>query len=141
VFGSWSDKIGRKPLLIGFGISGTILTIPLLTSIAGSHDLWKIFFLIIVSLVIVSGYTSINAVVKAELFPAHIRTLGVGLPYAVTVALFGGSVEYIALWFKQQGHEVWFYYYITVCILISLLVYFFMHDTKHKNKMEEQDKS
>ncbi len=133
LFGSWSDKIGRKPLLIGFGIAGTLLTIPLMTLISGSTDLWRIFFLMIVALAIVSGYTSINAVVKAELFPAHVRTLGVGLPYAITVAVFGGSAEYVALWFKQAGHEEYFYYYITACVLISLIVYLSMTDTKNKN--------
>lgn len=137
-FGSLSDKIGRKPLLIGFGVAGALLTIPLLTSIAASHELTKIFFLMVVALMIVSGYTSINAVVKAELFPAHVRTLGVGLPYAITVAVFGGSAEYVALWFKQAGHEEYFYYYITSCIFISLVVYLFMTDTKHKNKMEQE---
>jgi MHS family alpha-ketoglutarate permease-like MFS transporter len=137
VFGSLSDKIGRKPLLIGFGVAGTLLTIPLLTSISASVGLARIFFLMIVSLVIVSGYTSINAVVKAELFPARVRTLGVGLPYAITVAVFGGSAEYIALWFKQSGHESYFYYYVSGCILLSLLVYVFMTDTKHASKMNE----
>jgi len=90
----------------------------------------------IISLIIVSGYTSINAIVKAELFPASIRTLGVGLPYAITVAIFGGSAEYVALWFKQMGNESYFYYYISGSIFLSLIVYLLMDDTKHKNKME-----
>lgn len=52
----------------------------------------------VAALTVVSGYTSINAVVKAGLFPAEIRALGVGLPYAITVSIFGGTAEYIALW-------------------------------------------
>jgi MHS family alpha-ketoglutarate permease-like MFS transporter len=68
--------------------------------------------------------------VKAELFPAEIRALGVGLPYALTVAIFGGTAEYIALLFKDWGHESWYYWYITACISISLLVYIIMKETK-----------
>ena len=92
------------------------------------------------ALVIVSGYTSINAVVKAELFPAEVRALGVGLPYAVTVALFGGSAEYIALWLKEQGHESLFYWYITACIAVSLFVYLFMKDTRHTSKITAEER-
>ncbi len=88
-------------------------------------------------LIIVSGYTSINAIVKAELFPGEVRALGVGLPYALTTAIFGGTAEYIALWFKNQGHESYFYWYVTVCIFISLLVYLTMKDTKHTSLMKE----
>ena len=140
LFGSWSDKIGRRPLLIAFGISGTLLTVPILTTMIHVSEHWKLFLLMMLALVIVSGYTSINAVVKAELFPAHIRTLGVGLPFAFTVAVFGGSAEYIALWFKSIGRESYFYYYISTCIFISLIVYLFMDDTKDKNEMlHEQD--
>jgi MHS family alpha-ketoglutarate permease-like MFS transporter len=87
-------------------------------------------------LVIVSGYSAINAVVKAELFPTHIRALGVGLPFAVTVALFGGTAEYIGLWFKKQGHESYFYWYITLCIFLSLLVYSTMRDTKLNSALD-----
>lgn len=84
------------------------------------------------ALVIVSGYTSINAVVKAELFPAKIRALGVGFPYALTVSIFGGTAEYLALWLKQAGHESLFYWYVTAAIFCSLLVYVCMRDTgKH----------
>ena len=138
VFGSWSDKIGRKPLLIAFGITGTLLTVPILTLLLYATAHWQLFLLMMLALVIVTGYTSINAVVKAELFPARIRTLGVGLPYALTVAVFGGSAEYIALWFKGIGHESYFYCYISGCIFLSLIVYLFMDDTKDKNEMQEE---
>jgi len=138
LFGSLSDKIGRRPLLIAFGVLGTLLTVPILSVLIHVAVYWQIFLLMMLSLVIVSGYTSINAVVKAELFPAYIRTLGVGLPYAVTVAIFGGSAEYIALWCKQIGHENYFYYYVSGCIFISLIVYLFMADTKDKNEMQSE---
>jgi len=133
-FGLLSDKIGRKPLLIGFGIAGTVATVPLLQGLSKANNLWEAFIYLIVALIIVSGYTSINAVVKAELFPTHIRALGVGLPYAVTVAVFGGSAEYVALWFKQQQVEEYYYWYITGCIAFSLIVYVYMKDTS-KNSM------
>lgn len=136
VFGMLSDKIGRKPLLIAFGISGTLLTMPIFSAMMGTTNEWRIFGLMIAALIIVSGYTSINAVVKAELFPASIRALGVGLPYAITVALFGGTAEYLALWFKKAGHESYFYFYISGAIFISLLVYIFMDDTRKINQME-----
>jgi MHS family alpha-ketoglutarate permease-like MFS transporter len=96
------------------------------------------FFLLLAALVIVSGYTSINAIVKAELFPAEVRALGVGLPYALTVAIFGGTAEYIALWLKEIGHEPYFYWYITACIFLSLMVYLFMRDTKATSELDKE---
>jgi MHS family alpha-ketoglutarate permease-like MFS transporter len=136
-FGALSDRIGRKPLLISFGILGTVFTVPILTALSQTHSAWISFFLLMVGLVIVSGYTSINAIVKAELFPAEVRALGVGLPYALTVAVFGGTAEYIALWFKEAGHESYFYWYVTGCIFLSLLVYLFMKDTKKTSRLNE----
>ena len=130
LFGLLSDHIGRKPLLLGFGILGTLATIPLLTGLSHSSSQWQAFVYIMAALIIVSGYTSINAIVKAELFPTEIRALGVGFPYSITVAIFGGTAEYVALWFKNSGHESYFYWYVTGCILISLMVYVFMKDTK-----------
>jgi MHS family alpha-ketoglutarate permease-like MFS transporter len=128
--GMFSDKVGRKPLLIAFGIGGTLFTIPIFYGLTQTHNLVTIFLLIMGGLILVSFYTSINAVVKAELFPAKIRGLGVGFPYAITTALFGGTAEYIALWFKKEGHEFYFYWYVTICIFISLIVYCTMRDTK-----------
>lgn len=88
------------------------------------------FMLCMSGMVIVTGYTAINAVVKAELFPAHIRALGVALPYAIANTIFGGTAELVALSFKNAGHENYFFYYITFMIGLSLLTYIFMKDTK-----------
>ena len=130
LFGALSDRIGRRPLLIGFGIGGTLFTIPLLTALSHATDLWVVFAILMCALIIVSGYTSINAVVKAELFPVEVRALGVGLPYSLTVAIFGGTAEYIALWTKRNGNESAFYWYVSACVFISLVVYILMKDTK-----------
>ena len=89
-------------------------------------------------LIIVSGYTSINAVVKAELFPARIRALGVGLPYALTVAIFGGTTEYVALGLKNIGHESWFFFYVAGAALTSLLVYVFMGEPSRRSQLERE---
>lgn len=137
-FGLLSDKIGRKPLLIGFGILGTLTTVPILTLLSETKDVWLAFALILCALIIVSGYTSINAVVKAELFPANIRALGVGFPYAIAVSIFGGSAEYIALSFKDGHHQEWFYWYVTLCIALSLILYVTMNDTRKHSKMEDE---
>jgi len=136
LFGLLSDRIGRRPLLIGFGVLGTLATVPLLTALSQATSQWVAFAYIMLALVIVSGYTSINAVVKAELFPTEIRALGVGFPYSLTVAIFGGTAEYLALSFKNAGHETYFYWYVTGCIFISLLVYLTMRDTKHTSLID-----
>ncbi|MFK4086994.1 MFS transporter [Kribbella sp. NPDC020789] len=135
VGGLLSDKIGRRPLLIFFGIGATLLTVPILTALEDATPVTA-FLLMLAGLVIVSGYTSINAIVKAELFPTAIRALGVGMPYGVTVAIFGGTAEYVALWLKDAGHESSFYYYVSGCALVSLIVYLTMTETRGKMKAQ-----
>ena len=131
IYGAISDRVGRKPLLVWFGVLGTVFTIPLLRALQATTTAFAAFLLIAAAWMIVAGYTSINAVVKAELFPTKVRATGVGLPFAITTSIFGGPAESIALWFKSIGHEVWFSYYLTGVIAISLMVSLMMHDTKH----------
>lgn len=128
--GALSDKIGRKPLMIGFGVMGVLFTYFIFNTLAGTKDPFVAFALCMFGLIIVTGYTSINAVVKAELFPAHIRALGVALPYAIANTVFGGTAEYVALKLKDMGHEEWFFIYVTIMIGMSLVIYWRMKDTK-----------
>ena len=139
LYGALSDKIGRKPLLVFFGIAGTLSTIPILSALKDTRSPFTAFLLICGAWVFVAGYTSINAIVKAELFPTNVRALGVGLPYAITVSLFGGTAPAIALYFKSLGHESWFYYYLSGMIFISLLIYTTMRDTKHASAMHRHE--
>jgi MHS family alpha-ketoglutarate permease-like MFS transporter len=135
IYGAISDRIGRKPVLIFFGVAGTLATIPLLTMLKDTKSPFIAFALICAAWVFTAGYTSINAVVKAELFPTNVRALGVGVPYALTVSIFGGTAPMVALYFKTMGHENWFYYYLTGVIFLSLLIYTTMRDTKHTSAM------
>jgi len=130
LMGAISDRVGRRPMLIVFGVLALATTVPLLSALERTHDAWTAFFLIMIALTISSLYSSISAIVKAELFPVEIRALGVGLPYAIGVSLFGGTAESIALWCKSIGHESWFYWYVSGCVLVSLLVYSSMRETK-----------
>jgi len=135
--GALSDRIGRRPVMIAFGVLGVLGTWPLMTAIASATNPVAAFLLVMTALVIVSGYTSVNAVVKAELFPTSVRALGVALPYAIANAVFGGTAEAVGLWFKQQGHETWFYGYVTAMIAVSLAVYWFMRDTRDHSRIVE----
>ncbi|WP_300536138.1 MFS transporter [Sphingosinicella sp.] len=135
--GALSDRIGRKPLMVGFGIAGVLFTYPIFSALEMTRDPAVAFALVLGALIIVTGYTSINAVVKAELFPAHVRALGVALPYALANTIFGGTAEYVALWFKAEGMEQGFYWYVTVMIGISLIVYLGMRDTRTHSRILE----
>jgi len=139
LFGLLSDVIGRRRLLIAFGVLGSLTTVPILTALSRTQNTWLIFALITTALLIVSTYTSISAIVKAELFPVEIRALGVSLPYAIAVSVFGGTAEYIALWSKSMGHETWFFWYVSVCIMLSLLVYINMPDTKENSCLDDDE--
>lgn len=128
VFGALSDRIGRRQSMILFGVCSVIGTVPLMHALKDVTSPVMAFVLITVALAIVSFYTSISGLIKAEMFPPEVRAMGVGLSYAVANAIFGGSAEYVALWFKSIGSEETFYWYVTVLCAVSLLVSYKMRD-------------
>ncbi|MGW5422843.1 MFS transporter [Streptomyces sp. NPDC003943] len=128
--GRLSDRIGRRPLLITFAVGSTLLTVPIMTLLRHAGSFWPALGLSLLALLVVTGYTSINACVKAELFPTGVRALGVALPYAIANALFGGTAEYVALWFKNAGIESGYYWYVAGCAAVSLIVYVTMRETR-----------
>jgi MHS family alpha-ketoglutarate permease-like MFS transporter len=128
LFGALSDRIGRRTSMIWFGGLATLCTAPIMFALGGVSSPVVAGVLIIAALAIVSLYTSISGLIKAEMFPVEVRALGVGLSYAVANAIFGGSAEYVALWFKQAGVEQNFYWYVTVMCAISFVVALRMPD-------------
>ncbi len=140
LFGALSDRIGRRPLLITFGVLGTLLTVPLMTAIGATTDVRDGLLLIVAALTGLSCYTAISGVVKAEMFPASIRALGVGLPYGIGVAVFGGSAEYVALAFKDAGAESGFFWYVSIMCAVALGAAISLPDTR-ANSMIDDDRA
>ena len=138
-FGALSDRIGRRTSMIAFGVWTVIATVPVLSALAHVKDSYEAFFLVMLALLGVSFYTSISGLVKAELFPMHVRALGVGLSYAIANAVFGGSAEYVALWLKSVGSETLFFWYVTFMCAISLVAAILMPDTRHRGHLKEDE--
>jgi MHS family alpha-ketoglutarate permease-like MFS transporter len=127
-FGALSDRIGRRRSMLLFGFFATVGTVPLLHALKDVTSPYAAFGLVVVALAIVSFYTSISGLIKAEMFPPEVRALGVGLSYAVANAVFGGSAEYVALWLKSIGIETAFFWYVTAMCAIAGIVSLRMRD-------------
>jgi MHS family alpha-ketoglutarate permease-like MFS transporter len=121
LFGALSDRIGRRTSMMLFGALGALGTVPILTTMHQASSPVTAGLLILVALAIVSFYTSISGIVKAEMFPPEVRALGVGLAYAVANAIFGGSAEFVALALKNAGHENAFFWYVSAMMVIAFL--------------------
>jgi MHS family alpha-ketoglutarate permease-like MFS transporter len=122
VFGALSDKIGRRTSIILFGVLTAACTVPLMHALKNTSSPIVALGLVLVALAIVSFYTSISGLIKAEMFPAEVRALGVGLSYAIANAIFGGSAEFVALSLKSVGSESMFYWYVTALAGIAAIV-------------------
>jgi MHS family alpha-ketoglutarate permease-like MFS transporter len=131
VWGAISDRVGRKPLLLLFSIGVGIVAVPVFSALATVQSFGAALMLTLVPLTMLAAYTSIGAVYKAELFPPHIRTLGVALPYAIGNALFGGTAEYVALWFKSVGAESAFYWYVSAVLVATTIAFLMLPETRH----------
>ncbi|MFL5167707.1 MAG: MFS family transporter [Microvirga sp.] len=129
-FGALSDRIGRKNNMIAFGALAALGSVPILYAVGSAASATAACAYVLVGLVVASFYTSISGVVKAELFPPEVRALGVGLPYALANAMFGGTAEYVALSLKSAGHEPLFFWYVAGMGAIALVASLLMPDTR-----------
>jgi MHS family alpha-ketoglutarate permease-like MFS transporter len=107
-----------------------------MTGVASTHSPLVALALICVALVFLTGYSSVNAVVKAELFPTGVRALGVALPYALANAVFGGTAEYAALAFKQAGREAGFFIYVAAIMAVAAVTALLMRDPQSLGLLE-----
>jgi MHS family alpha-ketoglutarate permease-like MFS transporter len=136
-FGALSDRIGRRQSMIFFGIFATLTTIPLLHALGNVGNGYSAFWLVLAALGGISFYTAIGGLVKAELYPMEVRALGVGLPYALANAAFGGTAEYVALWCKSIGREESFFWYVTIVSAVALLVALLMPDLRRHGYLRD----
>ncbi|KUM33750.1 MFS transporter [Arthrobacter sp. EPSL27] len=121
VMGVLSDRVGRKPLLLTFGIGFTLLTLPLLNSLQNSF--LSLLLVQMAALTLLACYTSITSAVMCELFPARIRAAGIGLPYALGVALVGGTGPYVATWLADAKMIDVFGWYLTILAAVTTAVF------------------
>ncbi len=138
LFGALSDRIGRRTSMIWFGALGTLSTVPILRALADIKNPYAAFGLVMLELSVISLYTSIGGLIKAEMFPIEVRALAVGLSYALANALFGGSAEFVALELKSLGRESTFYWYVTAMCAVALIVAIRMPDLSKKGYLRDE---
>lgn len=137
--GGWlSDIVGRKSLLVFFGVGGVLYTGILVLWLPQQTSWVSAFAMLTLGFVILTGYTSINAVVKAELFPTHVRALGVGLGYALANSAFGGTAPLLYQASLRADRVDAFAIYATATIAVSLLVYVFFLTNKGANWLDDE---
>lgn len=136
VIGGLSDTIGRRTCLLIFSGLMTLGAVPLLSLIAEAGATpGAAFGLVVTALLILSFYTSVSGLFKAELFPAHIRALGVGFAHSVAAAIFGGTAEWVALLCKQMGVESAFYWYVAFAAGTAFLTALLMPEPSREGRL------
>ena len=138
LFGWLADRIGRRPVMGIFALGTTVLTVPLMQALGSAHNALGAFALNLAMLAMLSGFSAIHWLIKSELFPAGLRALGVGLPFALVTSLMGGTTEFLALRFKASGHESWFFYYVSACAAVSLITTWVMPETRDRSEIDQE---
>ncbi|MEV4143551.1 MFS transporter [Amycolatopsis sp. NPDC049691] len=128
--GMLSDRVGRKPTLVAFAGGFLLLAWPAFRLLNGDFRL--LLLVQVAGLVLLLGYSANVAAVMAEQFPPEVRATGIGLPYALSVAVFGGTVPYLTTWLTTRGLGSWVWLYCAIAAAIGLVVYLTMPETKDK---------
>lgn len=134
LWGMLSDRIGRKPVFAASGLGMAAVSFPLNSYLQDSAI--QLLVSMIVALIFIAASASILPAVFAEMFPTRIRTIGVGIPYSIAVALFGGTAPYLQAWMGENIGPQAFVSYTVVLLLVSAAVVLTMKETKGKDLLE-----
>ena len=96
-FGILSDKVGRRPVVIGSSIAFLVLTLPMFSLINSGSVPLAVMAQMILGLC-VAGIMGVLWAAIVELFPTAVRYSGMGFAFALTAATVGGTTPYIAAW-------------------------------------------
>lgn len=128
--GALSDRVGRKPVLIGLGIAGMLLSLPMFGLMAGGGEL-RIAVGAIVLACVAGGVSAVGAPATAEQFPGEGRLSGLALGVTVATALFGGLTPFLAeLLVQQTGWTALPGAMIAAVALVVLPVFLTMPETQ-----------
>jgi MHS family alpha-ketoglutarate permease-like MFS transporter len=128
LWGKWSDRFGRKPIFLAYGIAFVVLSFPLMAAVNDSAV--RLFLLMSVALFFLGAFVGIMPAFFAELFPTEVRASGVGVPYSVVVALLGGTAPYLLTWLNSHGIAWLFSAYMVLLVTIGLISTLLTPETK-----------
>jgi MHS family proline/betaine transporter-like MFS transporter len=129
LFGSLSDKIGRRPILLGSSFIYLILIYPLFSWVGTDPTLSKLLVVEMTCCILLGAYFGVFAAAVAELFPIAIRSSGLGISYNLTVMVFGGFAQFIVTWLIEVLETpVAIAYYLSAAIAISVIAAYFYED-------------
>lgn len=129
--GILSDKIGRKPTMTAFAAGFLLFSWPAFAFLNGNF--WMLLLIEVIGIILLLGYSANCAVIMAEQFPAEVRATGIGLPYALAVAIFGGTAPYLTTWMNANGLGQFVWLYCAAAAAIGVVVYLTMPETKGKD--------
>src|SRR5258708_16256420 len=130
LLGTLSDRIGRRPILLAFAGGSALFAWPILHFL--SNDFLTATIIVTIGMLLSSGFTATCATVMAEQFPAEVRSTGVGLPYAISTTLFGGTLPYIMTSMSNAGLSQFIWIYVAAVCIVGFFVYAAMPETKGK---------
>ena len=95
LIGMLSDRLGRKPVLIGLSALSAALPIAMFSVMAGGSAATALGGAVVLALV-AGGVSAVGAVATAEQFRGEGRLSGLALGATMATAVFGGLTPYVA---------------------------------------------
>ncbi|QYB06506.1 MFS transporter [Rhodococcus sp. USK10] len=135
-WGAVSDRIGRKPVLYIGNLGIAALLFPLNAMIG--HSALTLFFAMAIALFVMGALLAVMPAMMAELFPTGLRAAGVGVPYSIGVAAFGGTAAYVQTFFADRGSPELFEWYALALIAVSTVALVTIPETRGRDLAAQQ---